>query len=492
MLQSNHQTKVVMEKQLSPKSKPRSNYPPPPSTKTRVNVPSGNDNSSNEATCKDNLSNVLSAMVSQGEVVGGAVNSVSEPWQHLLTHLFNSKYSGIEPQGTDSAIPPPAISARSNIANESNHDSVNESTMETYGTYEREDDYDGNVRFSHPFGHDLVNGKFGYPIDATKNDLTALWGVVYFDPQEKNKHYLHASTETKMTRVRNLMPKQTSKKRNSTIAESVNVSPKFIPEYNHLTNFNPSEADDCPRFLTNFPGVPLPIPIGRPLPACAFVTEICSNSCNKKCTLHRACGKHLRPGDLCVVDGRDTYHRSKGVMFIGVYVLTSTFERGCKVGAVRTMYNDVASVTNRIGVIKYVAKKSVKDRDFFSKVNGYAHLHFVDQGRDFTTFDVENDHSSMANLRPPRLDDQKSISQRLRTTVEPKEVHIPTSTKKKASVARGHAVGKTGKGANKKDGKIKSEHNKKRKRSAAAGKYADNDDDSAGDDEWGSQANIGT
>ena len=99
----------------------------------------------NEASGKDNLTNVLGAMVSQGGVVGEAVNSVSGPVQDFITHLFNTKYSGIEPQRIVGAKPPPATSARSNIANESNHYSGNESTMVTFGTYEREDDYDGNV-----------------------------------------------------------------------------------------------------------------------------------------------------------------------------------------------------------------------------------------------------------------------------------------------------------------------------------------------------------
>ena len=273
------------------------------------------------------------AMINQGQDGGeetkrdsGGVNSAIQGSQELIASTVKKILTGMNPE----------FLALMMMANASKGEMLKESYKETpgkigasskfatslkvqgeesnicddsdYGTYHRqEDDDDGLSRFSLPFDHDLIQGKFSYPIDTTKNDVTALWGVVYCDPEEKSKHYMHASTETKMTRVRNLMPKQASRKRNSTTKESINASlPKFLPAINHLTNCAPTEADDCPQFLTNYPGIPLRLPLGRSLPACAFVTETTRPTDNKKCRMHTACGKYLRPGDLCIVDGRDT------------------------------------------------------------------------------------------------------------------------------------------------------------------------------------------
>ena len=193
-------------------------------------------------------------------------------------------------------------------------------------------------------------------------------------------------------------------------------------------------------------------------------------------------------------------------MFIGVYILLPGYRRGCKVGAVRTMFNDVACVTNRIGVINYVATKQVKTSDFFTKVGGYAHLNFVDQGRDFTAYDRAMDHASMKDLVPPRLDDQLSIKHRLRTPEGAKSISNVSSAKKKGAASRSGTTPKAGKASNNRNSKrakLKNEYQRgKRKRSEAAEKQEavedltgrnENSDDSSSSDEWaGAEDTNGT
>ena len=278
-----------------------------------------------------------------------------------------------------------------------------------YGTYNRSP-ADDAPRFTQPYSHDIINGKHQYGVVASRNDPTAWNGVGFYDPVANGRHYQYSTTESSVKRLKMIMPAQSPAR----AGKKKTAPPKFVTPDTSLTNFAPTEADECPSFLTNYPGIILQKVPGRPMPASALITEINQSQTNKKCAVHNICGKFLRVGDYCMVDGRDTYHRSKGVMYVGVYVLLPGFVLGCKVGSVRTMFNDVQSVTNRIGYVKYVATKAFHEKDFYTKVGGYAHLVFIDQGRDFTHYDPVKDHYSIENALHSRLEDQNDVLERMK------------------------------------------------------------------------------
>ena len=149
-----------------------------------------------------------------------------------------------------------------------------------------------------------------------------------------------------------------------------------------MTNFYPSLPSECPKFLTNHPGAPLPK--GDQLPPCNHFLAIKRNSpsCAAKCWFHTSgCGNVIKEGDLVVVDGRDTVYNSLGVYEVGVFTVTKGLQRKCKVGVVRVLYCYLYAVTNKYCMVGYVSPK-VTDTDsptsFNRRVKGYFHLHVME------------------------------------------------------------------------------------------------------------------
>ena len=94
------------------------------------------------------------------------------------------------------------------------------------------------------------------------------------------------------------------------------------------------------------------------------------------------CGLGLQMGELIVVDATECELAQGKVYYIAARRVTSEAKRGCKVGYVKCLFNQVKYFAHRVGLVTAIEEPDEKKDSYHArnKCDGIATLTFVDAG----------------------------------------------------------------------------------------------------------------
>jgi hypothetical protein len=149
------------------------------------------------------------------------------------------------------------------------------------------------------------------------------------------------------------------------------------------TNTFPVSLDSAPyRLVNTAPPNLAELDDQRGNYVCGLTSTVDRVKCKVKSHKNKACGADLKEGDVVWFNGADTHLVAGCLYYVGVYKVIKG-EPTCRVGVVKSLYNQVRYITNRVAMVKKVYHKTpVEDKkeDWVSNAEGVAEVIYLDRG----------------------------------------------------------------------------------------------------------------
>ncbi len=170
--------------------------------------------------------------------------------------------------------------------------------------------------------------------------------------------------------------------------QGMKIKPKEMYEKDFLstvaTNTFPVSLDAAPyRLVNTAPPNLAELDDQRGNFVCGLTSTVDRVKCKVKSHKNKACGADLKEGDVVWFNGTDTHLVYGCLYYVGVYKVVKG-EPTCRVGVVKSLYNQVRYITNRVAMVKKIHHKDTaeggKKEDWVSNAEGVAEVIYLDRG----------------------------------------------------------------------------------------------------------------